>query len=181
MNRDTAVTGKRAVGRATLHEGTQALWDALQRATGVRVHARSLQGGWNARGDGEVNVHVRSARRMIIEESGGWGTGTHAVRFRGTSSWIRLTTGTLTIEHVRRGETLPVRVAELVPAGRGVWRSRQPHICGRDRYDVCVKLRDGRVELRWRIEGPGKASVLRCTYLTQADAAGAEGGSHPHG
>jgi hypothetical protein len=107
---------------------------------------------------------------MIVEESGEWGDVGAKVRFRGASAWIRVTTGTLAIEEVRPGDTSPARLAELVPAGRGAWRSREPHLCGRDRYIVCVKLRGDRVEVRWRIEGPGKAGVLRCTYEGTAAA-----------
>jgi len=165
MAMEQATTGARAGSRAALHESTQALWLALQRATRVRIHARSLHpGGWNARGCGDVRVQVRSSRRLIVEESGQWGDVARPVRFRGASAWIRITTGSLAIEEVRPGDTSPARLADLVPAGRAVWRSREPHVCGRDRYQVSVKLRADRVEVRWRIEGPGKAGILRCTY-----------------
>ena len=162
---EQATTRTRAGSRTTLHESTQALWIALQRSPRVRIHARSLHaGGWNARGAGQVRVLVRSSRRMIVEENGDWGDVKRPVRFRGAAAWIRVTTGSLAIEEVRPGDTSPARLAELVPTGRNVWRSREPHICGRDRYRVSVKLRGNRVEVRWRIEGPGKAGVLRCTY-----------------
>jgi hypothetical protein len=165
MAMEHATTGTRPGARSALHESTHALWVALPQSTHVRIHARSLHdGGWNARGNGQVRVHVRSSRRMIVEESGEWGAVNRPVRFRGASAWTRITTGSLAIEEVRPGDTSPARLAELVPAGRACWRSRQPHVCGHDRYHVTVKLRGPRVEVRWRIEGPGKASVLRCTY-----------------
>jgi Family of unknown function (DUF6314) len=91
--------------------------------------------------------------------------------FGNVSRWTPAPNGDVRIEHLRHGETRPVRLVDLFTLDGSSWTTRAPHICGRDQYTATATVSAEGVRVRWRICGPGKAMIVETRYAAD-DGAG---------
>lgn len=145
------------------------VWDRLANAREVRFRARWEDGsGDTRRGSGHGSVTVEEEEGDLpglrVREEGVWEPGRgRELRFLNRYRWTRGADG-LGLEHLRRGAGRPVFLVELVSDGDGGLVSREPHLCGEDRYRARVRLVEGGVSLSWRILGPKKRQRLESVY-----------------
>jgi len=109
--------------------------------------------------------------RLIVEETGC--TLLHTGRKLASSNVYRWSSdpdrASLRLEHLRFGVDRPVELVEMFPGSSRHARalsfaSREPHMCGPDRYHALLAIRSSLVVLAWRIETPANQARIRSIY-----------------
>lgn len=137
--------------------------DALATATLVVGSTAFARGGRSGLLRGSATPS-REGDRLVLEVDGRWRGGGTCLSVREATRWTRLGERSLRVEHLRRGRDEPVELGVLEPGSSGAWRSARAHVCGEDRYRVRLDVLGAAVQVRWRIQGPGKRGWVRRAY-----------------
>lgn len=142
------------------------LWSRLQSVRRVRFVARGSNAtGWTGVGEGVVVVSHAEEAVLTFEESGTWQpTLGRACRFTNTYRWTQRRSGTVRLEHLRRGPDQPVELFDLVAQPDGTWQPEIPHLCVADCYDASLTVELDCIRLTWWINGPKKSEQIEYEY-----------------
>jgi hypothetical protein len=139
----------------------KSIWEHMRGATQMTLIARSRKE--ERKGKGNVIVEDREGS-LIFQESGIWqqDQGRYQNRFRWT--WNR-PKGTLTLEHLRFGESNPVFLFDLFAIGGNTLKSLTPHLHGEDTYFGWMEYKGLFLHLHIRTLGPKKDEKIEYAYV----------------
>lgn len=117
-------------------------------------------------GKGVVDVVEKGPFCIVFVERGVWIDQTGSfIHFSNALLWtLHETEGTISLEHLRRGESHPVFLFDLVLSNSQEFSSRAPHWCRSDCYSGVVHLGKNIIRLSWRVNGPRKNETIDCRY-----------------
>jgi len=144
------------------------LWQRLSAITSLTFESTSQtnESGWSGTGHGKVTVESIDPTTMLFHEKGHWQqNGRKQLKFTNVYRWTALPDSFgLRLEHLRFGSEQPVYLFDLQQIGSATWQSVQPHVCRLDLYTAALTLTADELQLRWTIEGPGKAESIAYLY-----------------
>ncbi len=144
----------------------QQLWNRLHQIRSLSFLASSgAATGWNGRGVGTVEVRHAGEWSMTWHEQGSWRPlgSERDIGFHNVYRWT-LVGDRLRLEHLRLGESDPVHLFDLTPAGEREWRPAAPHLCRQDCYAAVLLVHEDGISLRWSVEGPRKKETIEYAY-----------------
>tara|TARA_B100000989_G_C19179508_1_gene318919 strand:+ start:41 stop:499 length:459 start_codon:yes stop_codon:yes gene_type:complete len=113
-------------------------------------------------GKAEVSVYKEARDVVCFDERGLWSPGNRS--FYNTYRWKREASGAIHLYRKRfegDGWTL---LACFVQDNKGLWVSREPHLCGEDCYQASLEKDGANLVLKWTIRGPKKSITVEVRY-----------------
>lgn len=132
------------------------------------AHSQSKEDlGWNGHGTGEVTVTKEGSNLLLFSEKGFWkGKSSQDINFANVFRWtLDKISGTIMLEHLRRGPENPVFLFHLAPSTQHSLSSVNSHLCGGDSYMGQVHFDRSGLKLSWRVIGPTKNEEMRYSYV----------------
>lgn len=147
----------------------RAIWERLSSVCQLSFDAKTRskeEGGWNGKGKGEVLVSKEGETVLLFNEKGSWrGKNGQDTDFSNTFRWtLDLSSGMISLEHLRRGLTRPVFLFHLIPSGSRTLTSLDSHLCEGDTYFGQIFCDEQSLRLNWRVIGPKKNEELDYYY-----------------
>ncbi len=150
---------------------TQSGLDASQVLEALRCVRRMVgttryrRGGRHGTLQGQVEVETTAPGTVLLRTTGTWrpATGGPHLDVRDVVRWDALGRDRLRLED-RRGPGGSRRLVTLQRREGTAWTSESPHPCGEDLYDAHLHATPRQLELRWRVEGPGKHGTTLKRY-----------------
>jgi hypothetical protein len=143
-------------------------WERLKTVKELALQGRTRskhETGWNRSGKGNVLVAVESDTVLTFHERGAWEE--NGMTFNNTYRWtLDLTSGMLSLEHLRLGPHHPVFLFHLTPTGPHSLASLDSHLCEEDVYLVQVTWDRHHIRLSWRVIGPKKNEEMEYYYTS---------------
>lgn len=142
-------------------------WNRLKTVKMLLINAKLHSEAAIKRGKGDVKVLEEvDSSTIIFQENGLWEMeNDREIQFSNLLRWtIDLTSGTIGLEHLRRGASKPVFLFHLKPKRETLLTSIDSHLCGSDAYFGQVQLGPHFLQLSWKIVGPKKNDRIECLY-----------------
>ena len=143
-------------------------WERLCAVRSLRFSAKSndRKSGWDGTGTGTVRVAVTADSTVTCTERGTWEVDSgRQLDFNNIYRWtFDWDAGAIRLEHLRHDPNRPVFLLDLAPTDEATFESVSPHRCGADVYAATVRFGNNSVDMRWRVRGPKKHSVICCMY-----------------
>lgn len=141
-------------------------WSRLKGVIRLHMTARLLQDTSGKKGEGSVKVVEEGASVLLFQESGDWEMENgQRMQFSNMLRWtLDVASGTIGLEHLRRGASKPVFLFYLKPKKEGLLVSVDSHLCGADAYFGQVQMGPHFLKLGWKIVGPKKNDRIESLY-----------------
>ncbi|MEE3234282.1 MAG: DUF6314 family protein [Candidatus Latescibacterota bacterium] len=133
----------------------------------VQSESKSLlKTGWNGKGSGKVSTAWHDKQTLVFTEQGSWQSANgNNFNFSNIYRWT-LEKNSISVAHLRQGPNHPVFLVELIPDGN-ILRSKDPHICKRDKYSAMLTMAHTNLSLVWNVVGPSKNEHMVYLYTTE--------------
>jgi len=143
-------------------------WARLGQVRQMKLFANTKSredAGWNGKGKGEVLV-TKEDTILITNERGCWDAKEGAeIAFSNTFRWtLDLSSGMISLEHLRMGVNHPVFLFHLTPTSDNILSSPESHLCEEDVYFSQIFWDKRSIRLTWRVIGPKKNEEMEYFY-----------------
>lgn len=141
-------------------------WSRLKSVSSLQTHAKLSSDASGKQGKADVKVSEEGTSVIYFYESGVWEMeGDREIHFSNTLRWtLDLSSGTIALEHLRRGAAKPVFLFHLKPKKKSLLVSIDSHLCGSDAYFGQIQLGPQYLQLSWKIVGPKKNDRIESLY-----------------
>jgi hypothetical protein len=159
-------TAKPAMNFKQSQDNLLECWNRLKTVRLLLINAKLHSDSKSKKGKGEVKVIEESPSVLLFQETGHWQLEEDKkIQFNNTLRWtLDLSSGTISLEHLRHGTAMPVFLFHLMPKKEALLASVDSHLCGSDAYFGQVQLGPNFLQLSWRILGPKKNDRIECLY-----------------
>jgi len=139
-------------------------WSRLKSVDSLQTHAKLSSDASGKHGRADVRVVEEGTSVIHFYESGVWQL-EKEIQFSNTLRWtLDLSSGTIGLEHLRRGATKPVFLFHLKPKKKSLLVSVDSHLCGSDAYFGQIRLGPQYLQLSWKIVGLKKNDRIESLY-----------------
>lgn len=141
-------------------------WNRLKSVGSLQTHAKLSTDASAKQGKADVKVVEEGTSVLHFYESGVWQLeGDKELQFSNTLRWtLDISSGTIALEHLRRGASKPVFLFHLKPKKKSLLVSVDTHLCGSDTYFGQIQLGAQYLQLSWKIVGPKKNDRIESLY-----------------
>lgn len=141
-----------------LNSSIAVFWRKLQMVQAVDLRC-TKENDWH--GFAKVVITPEQNEALLFHEKGEWKNTN--LSFTNTLRWI-LHLDRISLEHLRFGSHLPVRLVDLTPTAENCLNSISPHLCGQDKYSAQIFWDQEGIHLHWDILGPLKNEKIYSHY-----------------
>jgi Family of unknown function (DUF6314) len=141
-------------------------WARLKMVEMLQTHATLSSDTAVKRGAADVKVVEEGTSVLHFHESGVWHLEKEReIQFSNILRWtLDMASGTIALEHLRRGASKPVFLFHLKPKKPDLLVSIDSHLCGSDAYFGQIQLGPRYLQLSWKIVGPKKNDRIESLY-----------------